>query len=244
MLTFSTLAAYRRAMEVRGQSVTLRRYAGLGAQRAALNSSVLRAVVTGYQPEELIGGMQQGDRRVLLLAEDVAGLTIVPRVWDAPVIVTPSPFVTTDTSPEIAGTMVSDVTDVIVYLDGEPAGEAALGSGTWTYEFDALDIGTYEVRARAVDAAGNQSGLSAPFVLTVNAPLTISGEPATEAILNAGYEWFGTVSGGVKPYSPSLHNAAPGMQVEMVDDETYRVFGPLTEPGTFEGIVVQVEDSE
>lgn len=70
--------------------------------------------------------------------------------------------------------------------------------------------------------------------------LAIYGTPLTEAIVGADYEWFGTISGGVKPYTPSIQNPAPGMQIEMSDENTYRVFGPLTEAGTFENIIIQV----
>jgi hypothetical protein len=61
---------YRRAIRQHGEAVLFRRYTGSGASRPEFNAE-LRAVVTGYQPQELIGGIVQGDRKVILLAEDV-----------------------------------------------------------------------------------------------------------------------------------------------------------------------------
>jgi hypothetical protein len=60
---------YRRAIRQHGEPVLFRRYTGTGANRTLFNAE-LRAVVTGYQPVELIGGIVQGDRKVILLAED------------------------------------------------------------------------------------------------------------------------------------------------------------------------------
>ncbi|MBI4367272.1 MAG: hypothetical protein HY543_10675 [Deltaproteobacteria bacterium] len=63
-------ARYRRAIRQHGEPVLFRRYTGAGANRQIFNAE-MRAVVTGYQPQELIGGLVQGDRKVILLAEDV-----------------------------------------------------------------------------------------------------------------------------------------------------------------------------
>jgi hypothetical protein len=63
-------ARYRRAIRQHGEPVLFRRYTGSGANRPMFNAE-LHAVVTGYQPQELIGGLVQGDRKVILLAEDV-----------------------------------------------------------------------------------------------------------------------------------------------------------------------------
>lgn len=64
-------ARYRRAIRQHGEPVLFRRYTGTGANRPVFNAEV-RAVVTGYQPHELIGGIVQGDRKVILLAEDLS----------------------------------------------------------------------------------------------------------------------------------------------------------------------------
>jgi hypothetical protein len=60
---------YRRAIRQHGEPVLFRRYTGSGANRPQFNAEV-RAWVIGYQPHELIGGIVQGDRKVIVLAED------------------------------------------------------------------------------------------------------------------------------------------------------------------------------
>lgn len=68
-------ASYRRMMAVAGsgevRKVLVRRYTGTGANRPRFDAEV-RARVTGYQPHELVGTIVQGDRKVILLAEDLS----------------------------------------------------------------------------------------------------------------------------------------------------------------------------
>jgi hypothetical protein len=57
-------AMYRRQIEAHGETITLRR----------VNVSPtpdVRARVMGYDPDELTGGINQGDRKITVLAEDV-----------------------------------------------------------------------------------------------------------------------------------------------------------------------------
>jgi len=54
-------AAYRREMK-NGELVTLKR----GATEATV-----RAKISGYAPSELVGDIMQGDRHIIMLAEDV-----------------------------------------------------------------------------------------------------------------------------------------------------------------------------
>jgi hypothetical protein len=61
---------YRRAIRQHGEPVLFRRYTGTGSNRPMMNWEV-RGWVQGYQPQELIGSIVQGDRKVILLAEDV-----------------------------------------------------------------------------------------------------------------------------------------------------------------------------
>ncbi len=63
-------ARYRRAIRQHGEPVLIRRYTGTGSNRPMMNWEV-RGWVQGYQPRELIGGIVQGDRKVIMLAEDV-----------------------------------------------------------------------------------------------------------------------------------------------------------------------------
>jgi hypothetical protein len=61
--------AYRLALS-QFEVVLFRRYTGTGALRTATDYPV-RARVLGYQPDELTGGIVQGERRVIALAEDI-----------------------------------------------------------------------------------------------------------------------------------------------------------------------------
>ena len=65
-----TLAAYRAALAQNHETVVLRRIAA--GNKVLAESGPLLARVTGYGPQELVGGIQQGDLRVVLLADDVA----------------------------------------------------------------------------------------------------------------------------------------------------------------------------
>jgi len=56
---------YRRQIDAHGQSVTFRR-----VNPAA--SVTVKARVLGYKPDELGGGILQGDRRIIVMAEDIS----------------------------------------------------------------------------------------------------------------------------------------------------------------------------
>jgi hypothetical protein len=59
---------YRRMLN---QTITVRRYTGTGTSRPKYEAEVL-ARVTGFEPHDLVGLALQGDRRVILLADDLA----------------------------------------------------------------------------------------------------------------------------------------------------------------------------
>lgn len=59
------LSALDRTLAVHGQNATLRRYAGTGTNRTASDVAV-RVRLDDYRPEELVGGIIQGDSRVIL----------------------------------------------------------------------------------------------------------------------------------------------------------------------------------
>jgi hypothetical protein len=63
-------ASYRQNMDEAGETIILRRYTGTGTTRVAADTNV-RARVTGYHAEELVGGIQQGDRKIIMLVEDL-----------------------------------------------------------------------------------------------------------------------------------------------------------------------------
>lgn len=64
-------AAYRRQIDAHGETITLRRGA------SGVECSV-RARVTGFAPDHLDGGMTLGERRVVMIAEDI------PASWPGP----------------------------------------------------------------------------------------------------------------------------------------------------------------
>lgn len=67
-------ADYRAVLK---EQVTVRRYGGAGSNRPYFDA-VARGRVTGYEPHELIGTVIQGDRKVILYADDLidAGLAL------------------------------------------------------------------------------------------------------------------------------------------------------------------------
>jgi hypothetical protein len=62
--------AYQLNMAAVGEPVILRRYISTGLNRTKIDLQVMARVV-GYNPNELVGGIQQGDRRIIVLADDL-----------------------------------------------------------------------------------------------------------------------------------------------------------------------------
>lgn len=63
-------ADYREFMNERGETVTVRRYTGAGPNRPRFDAEVM-AVVAGYDEKDFVGTIVQGDRKVILLAQDL-----------------------------------------------------------------------------------------------------------------------------------------------------------------------------
>jgi hypothetical protein len=80
-------ATYRRMMTLVGETVSIRRYTGTGANRPRFDAEVT-ARVTEYEPSELVGTIVQGDRKVIVLAEDLftAQFPIPPKKGDKVVV--------------------------------------------------------------------------------------------------------------------------------------------------------------
>lgn len=64
----SVKASYRHALK---DMVTVRRYVGSGTNRPRFDVENVHANVTGFAPHELVGGIVQGDRQILILVEDL-----------------------------------------------------------------------------------------------------------------------------------------------------------------------------
>lgn len=201
------------------------------------------------------GAIAAGSYEVTATARDAAGnisapsaplaLTIDLTPPEAPVITVPtSPFVTTNREPEFEGTAEA-LAAVTIYLDGEAyTVTPADADGAWTFTFAELDIGTYEVTATATDQAGNESAPSAALALQINPPLEATGEPKLRGVVGEEYEWFATVTGGVGTYSARSSPAVGGLQIEQVEPGLFRIHGPLTEAGLYEGVLIEFEDEE
>ncbi len=63
-------ASHRRMITEVGETIKIRRYSGTGNARTSTDYEVL-ARVMGYQPHELVGGIVQGDRKLIVLADDL-----------------------------------------------------------------------------------------------------------------------------------------------------------------------------
>lgn len=61
---------YRQMIADNGEPILIRRYTGVGTSRPRFDTEV-RARVTGYTSDELVGGIVQGDRKIILLVQDL-----------------------------------------------------------------------------------------------------------------------------------------------------------------------------
>lgn len=69
-----TLESYRAFLNGDdGQDIRVRRYVGVGPSRTR-TEVVTRARVVGYQPNEILGNITQGDRKVIALADTLTAL--------------------------------------------------------------------------------------------------------------------------------------------------------------------------
>ncbi|MET3348311.1 hypothetical protein ABIF52_008692 [Bradyrhizobium japonicum] len=77
MTPAEALDSHRRQLAESGSgAVTVRRYAGAGAGRAVAAAADALAKVAMYKPEQIVGAVVQGDRKVILLNDPAA--TIAP----------------------------------------------------------------------------------------------------------------------------------------------------------------------
>jgi len=60
------IAALDRGIWTAGQSIALRRYTGTSAESRVYLEVEARAVVTGFAPAELVDGIKQGDRTLIM----------------------------------------------------------------------------------------------------------------------------------------------------------------------------------
>lgn len=67
MFADETIAAYREDLK---ETVYIRRYTGSGPNRPFFDTQA-RARLIGYTPEEMVGTIQQGDRKAIVFAPDL-----------------------------------------------------------------------------------------------------------------------------------------------------------------------------
>lgn len=70
MTPAETKESYIRALNAAGETIKIRRYVGVGTSRVPTDTDV-RARVTGYAASELTATIQQGDRRIIMLVDDL-----------------------------------------------------------------------------------------------------------------------------------------------------------------------------
>jgi hypothetical protein len=70
MSALSHISALDRGLAARGQDVILRRISGSGPSATSIDVTC-RAVVRGYRPEKLVGGIAQGDSQVILSPSEI-----------------------------------------------------------------------------------------------------------------------------------------------------------------------------
>ena len=86
MTPAAAIASLDRQLAQNSQTVILRRYTGVGAARVSADTAV-RAFVRDYQPDELVGGITQGDTQIVLSPTDVlAGGGAMPQKGDQIII--------------------------------------------------------------------------------------------------------------------------------------------------------------
>lgn len=68
-------ADYRAAMAEIGEPILIRRYTGAGANRPRFDAEV-RARVMAYEPNELAGNIVEGERKAVILVEDLIAAQI------------------------------------------------------------------------------------------------------------------------------------------------------------------------
>ncbi|RUR67473.1 BapA prefix-like domain-containing protein [Variovorax guangxiensis] len=137
-----------------------------------------------------------------------------------------------DTSPLLNGTIGGTLNagdTVVVYRDGVRLGTATLSGGSaWTFQDAGLVDGkSYSYTARIEDAAGNQSGASAAFALTIDqrAPTTV---PVVESFLDDVAPVTGSIAQG-----GTTNDARPELKGSGAEpDGTVRIYDNGTLIGT------------
>lgn len=68
------LASHRNMINSIGEGVTVRRYTDAASDPPAFTDTTAMARVMGYQPRDLVDGVQEGDVKVVMLVDALGGL--------------------------------------------------------------------------------------------------------------------------------------------------------------------------
>ncbi len=124
-----------------------------------------------------------------------AGTFRVDTVAPAPLSLNAIPAVLATATPSFGGGGGQESGDgaVLVLVDGEPVGEAAVSGGSWALASPQLSDGSHTVRAEQVDEAGNVSTTStASFRVDTSAPApTVTGPKSGEQLKSSLVEFHG-----------------------------------------------------
>ncbi|WP_080940066.1 Ig-like domain-containing protein [Chromobacterium violaceum] len=137
---------------------------------------------------------------------------------------------TSNNQPTVQGTAEANST-VTVYVDGTAVGTAtADGSGAWTYNLtSSLSEGSHSIRATATDTAGNVSGQSSAYNITVDT--TAPGAPAVTGLTAATDTGSSNSDGKTSNNQPTVQGTAEaGSTVTVYVDGT--VMGTATADGS------------
>lgn len=138
------------------------------------------------------------------------------------------------TKPRFTGTAAANIPVVLVATSplGEtsPKGTAiADADGKWKIDSEALTDGLWTIQARATDAAGNQSKLSAETKLTINT--AVPGAP-TVSLASLDDTGYSNIDGITKVTTPTFLGVAPAGTTVVVYRKNLTLAGPAEAIGT------------
>lgn len=73
MTPAEALASHRAFINEIGEDIIIRRFTGSGTPRPKTETTI-KARVVGYRPDEFLGPIVQGDRKVIALVDDLAAI--------------------------------------------------------------------------------------------------------------------------------------------------------------------------
>ncbi|QWD61816.1 Ig-like domain-containing protein, partial [Polynucleobacter sp. MWH-UH25E] len=191
-----------------------------------------------------IGTLNDGTYNYTATATDAAGntstatsayaITVDTAAPNAPSITsfvtdsgTINDHLTNDPTPMLQGTGEAGAT-IAVFQGTTKLGTAVVGSdGTWSYQIGTLNDGTYNYTATATDAAGNPSGTSSVYAITVDTAAPVAPTSLADAAKNAA----GYVNNAVQTVTGT---AEAGSTVTIYDTNGTTVLGTgVATGGTF-----------